>query len=316
MSFAERSAGPLRHYRVFGLTLASEIELPELRDVPASPPDVTVTMGTVPMPERLLESGLNPIDDAAVLPVTGAGRYRVRGGSSIEIDPEPAAPAANIRLFLLGSAMGALLHQRGMLPLHANSIDIGGRAIGFIGRSGAGKSTLAAAFHDGGSALLSDDICVVTEEPDGDHFAQPGIPRMRLWRDAVERSGRDADRLDVAYHGVEKYVLPIGDTYGETPLPLAALYVLTEPHGEDAPPEIAPIAGAAAIRALAVNTYRGAYIPLVGDPAEHFAQCLRLVRDVPIFELRRPWQAERIDETVRLVTAHCANISADRRLPR
>jgi len=310
MPFAERSPGQPRHYRLFGLTLASEVELPELREVAVSPPDVTVAVGTVPMPAPLLEGGLNPIDGAAVLPVASVGRFRVRDGTSIEIDPEPGAPAANVRLFLLGSAMGALLHQRGMLPLHANSIDIGGRAIAFIGRSGAGKSTLAAAFHDRGSALLSDDICVVTEGADGGHFAQPGIPRVRLWRDAVERSGRDADRLDIAYHGVEKYVLPIGDTYADEPLPLSAIYVLAEPHAGDAPPEIAAITGAAAIRALTVNTYRGAYIPLVGDPAKHFAQCLGLIRDVPIFQLRRPWQAERIDETVRQVTAHCAWLSA------
>ncbi|HEX4694081.1 hypothetical protein [Sphingomonas sp.] len=306
----------VRHYRLFGLTLASAIELPDLREVTESRPDVTITIGEVPMPAQLSEVGLNLVDDAAVLPVVGAGRYRVRGGTSIQIDPEPGAPAANIRLFLLGSAMGALLHQRGMLPLHANAIDVGGRAIAFIGRSGAGKSTLAAAFHDHGCALLSDDICVVTEGPDGGQCAQPGIPRVRLWRDAVERSGRDAAGLDVAYAGVEKYVLQIGETYADTPLPLAAIYVLAEPDEGDAPPEIAPITGAAAIRALAVNTYRGAYVPLVGSPADHFAQCQALVRDVPIFLLRRPWRADRIDETVRLVTAQVARVSEDRHFPK
>ena len=78
-----------------------------------------------------------------------------------------------------------ILHQRSLLPLHANAMVVEGRAIGFMGHPGAGKSTLAAWFHDRGFDVLADDVCVVTPGPDGRPLAHPGIPRLRLWREAL-----------------------------------------------------------------------------------------------------------------------------------
>ena len=77
-------------------------------------------------------------------------------------------PDANIRLYLLGSAMGVLLHQRGLLPLHANAVEIDGKAFAFMGASGSGKSTLAAWFHDHGYRIIADDVCAVRFETEGD----------------------------------------------------------------------------------------------------------------------------------------------------
>ena len=57
------------------------------------------------------------------------------------IDPEndftaPGASSRNVRVFLLGSAFGALLHQRGLLPLHANAVEVDGRAVATLIRFG------------------------------------------------------------------------------------------------------------------------------------------------------------------------------------
>ena len=81
--------------------------------------------------------------------------------AEIVAEPRQGVPDSNVRLFLLGSAMGALLHQRGLLPLHTNAVEVGGRAFAFMGKSGAGKSTLAAWFHDRGFRIVADDVCVV-----------------------------------------------------------------------------------------------------------------------------------------------------------
>src|SRR5258708_9269606 len=76
--------------------------------------------------------------------------------------------------------MGAIFHQRGLLPLHANAIEVGGQAVAFVGPSGAGKSTLAAYFRDRGYRVLCDDVCVVSFGSDGEPLAWPGIPRIKL----------------------------------------------------------------------------------------------------------------------------------------
>jgi hypothetical protein len=298
--------GPHR-YRLFGLTLQSAIPLPELAPLAAGgDPDVVIACGAVALPEGGPRpvGGLRVTEGGGVIRVKGVARYGIWGGARITIDPEPAVAAHNIRLFLLGSAMGALLHQRGIVPLHANAIDLDGRAIAFMGRSGSGKSTLAAAFHDAGWHVLSDDVCAVTQG-DGGFLAQPGIPRLRLWRDAIERSGRTVEEHPRAFDDVDKYTVGIAGEAGGA-VPLAALYVLAAPGGDDF--AIRRLSGGEAINALMANTYRGAFVKLVGDSHRHFETCIALAGKVPVFELARPWDGARVAETVARIEAHLASL--------
>lgn len=289
-------------YRLFGLPLSSAVDLPEL--APGDPADrdpVEIDYGEVP------DSGgaFNvPVVTSigVVLAIKDVARFLVRGGNRITVNPHPEASARNVRLFLLGSAMGVLLHQRGLLPLHANSVEIRGRAVAFMGHSGAGKSTLAAAFHDRGGRFLSDDVCVLTQ--DAERFVvQPGIPRLRLWRDAVERSGRTTDGYERAFDALDKYTVGTGSAALAQPLLLGAIYLLRQ-GDPNADLEISRLTGAAAAQVLIQNTYRGAFIRLVGDPARHFQSCLAVSREVPIFEMVRPWNVARIDETFAQIEAH------------
>ena len=62
-------------------------------------------------------------------------------------DPAPGRDLyeSDVRVFLLGSCIGALLHQRGILVLHAGAIHTDKGAVLFTGPWGIGKSTLLAA---------------------------------------------------------------------------------------------------------------------------------------------------------------------------
>lgn len=301
------SPGPHR-YRLFGLTLQSEIPLPELIEATGAVGEADVVIErdavAVPVAGPPPVAGLFVAGEGAVLRVSGVGRYRISGGSRIAVDADPGALCRNVRLFLLGSAMGVLLHQRGIVPLHANAIDLHGRAIGFLGHSGSGKSTLAAAFHDQGWRVLSDDVCAVEEGDDG-FLAQPGIPRLRLWRDAIERSGRVADGYERAFDDLDKYTVAIDAEAGEA-VPLTALYLLAPPGEGDF--AIRRLTGADAVDALMANTYRGRFVAMVGDRRRYFETCVALSRRVPLFELVRPWDGARVSETVARVEAHLASL--------
>jgi hypothetical protein len=160
-------------YSCFNFRLRSEVPLRELAaaDDPADTrPIVDVRIAAVP--ENLPEGGpqlhgVQVAGDEALLTVTGTGRYLVRGGQKILVDPIEGVAERMIRLFLLGSALGILCHQRGLLPLHANAVVIDGAACAFSGKSGAGKSTLAAYFSRAGYPVLCDDVCVIGFDPDG-----------------------------------------------------------------------------------------------------------------------------------------------------
>jgi hypothetical protein len=284
-------------YRLFGLRVRSEFALPELgRPVAPESAEVTIVRGAVaadPVP------GLTVRGDDAVLWIEGVGRYRMEAGRRLTVEPAPAASERNLRLYLLGSAFAAILHQRGLLPLHANAVVIEGRAVAFLGHPGAGKSTLAAWFYDRGFEVLADDVCVVTWDEAGRPLAHAGIPRLRLRPEALAASGRDPDDYEPAFDDRDKFNVPTGGAGRKEPVPLDRIYLLRR--GEAG---ITRLHGAAAVEALVANTYRGGYVPLMGRKGPHLLACARLARAVPVFEATRSWDLADLDSTSAALEAH------------
>lgn len=292
-----------RTYRLFGLHLRSQIDLAGLAPaVKAGRVDVEIGYGGVPPGEH--PPGYSATPDGTLLSVAKVGRYLIRDGREIVIEPAPGASERNLRLFLLGSAIGALLHQRGLLPLHANAIDLGGRSVAFSGHSGAGKSTIAAWFHDRGYPILADDVCVIGFDEAGRPLAYPGIPRLRLWREALEASGRDAGAYDRSFDDTDKYDVPTGEGADAGPLPLAAIYLLRKAGEDDGEAAIVRSTGVEAIDTLMSNTYRGGYLRMIGRTREHLAACVKVARAVPIFRARRHWGFGRFDEQAKQLHDH------------
>jgi hypothetical protein len=295
---------------LYGLRVASEIELPELFE--AEPDggavDVTIVRGAVATAGPGAVDGVALAGNGATLEVPDVARFHVVGGKTITVDALPGAPEANVRLFLLGSASAFLIYQRGLLPLHANAIEIDGRAVAFLGESGAGKSTLAAWLNDRGARILSDDVCVVGFGNDRAPLAMPGLPRYRLWRDALERSGRDAADHPRSYFGDDEYdkfdvAVPAAKS-AAAPLPVAALYVLEQ--GDKFAVE--PLAGIAAAQALFAHSYRGGYLAVIGGQEAHWRLCLRLIQAVPVFRARRRWDVAAMDEENAALLDHVKRI--------
>jgi hypothetical protein len=280
---SERTESGPFDYHLFGLRVRSHFKLPELQPIEDnSEPDVVV---------RIDEDAA---DDAQIR-IDGIADFHVVAGREIRVRPEPGASERNVRLYLLGSAMGMLLHQRGLLPLHANAVEIEGRAVAFMGPSGSGKSTLAAWFHDRGYRVIADDVCVIHFDDGGQPVVRPGLPRLRLWKEVLEATGREPAEFDRSYAGAddwEKYDVPLAQSESIAQSGLAAIYVLDR--GESA--LIEPLRGARAAEALFANTYRGHFIREAGGNRPHWEACLNLVRTTPIFRAVRIWDLDRIDE--------------------
>ncbi|MFD1957532.1 hypothetical protein ACFSL6_26025 [Paenibacillus thailandensis] len=154
--------------------------------------------------------------------------YRIAGGSRVEVTPWPGAEEARIRLYLLGSCMGALLMQRGILPLHGSAVVIEGKAYAIVGQSGAGKSTLAAAFASAGYPLVTDDVIAVSvSHAQEASKVYPSYPQQKLWRKA-SNSWACFRRISQRLSRVNKYAVPVRSRFHLEPLPLAGVIELSE----------------------------------------------------------------------------------------
>jgi hypothetical protein len=279
-------------YLVHGLVIGCEFALPELealRREPPLEPDVRVRLARLlGMPETTAAGVVFlPTENGnGILSVSGVARYLVRDGREVLVDPEPGGEFSHVRLFLLGSVMGHACHQRGLLPLHASAVAIDGKVVAFVGHPGQGKSTLAAHCLACGARLMADDVLVTPFDQAGQPLAYPGMPSLKLWRDALETLGRRADGLRPDWFRAEKFHLPMSEELVEGPLPLARVYVL-EDDAEAGAARIETIGGATAAAALIAHTYRVQYLDAAAQRPTHLAASARLVGKVGVRRLAR-----------------------------
>lgn len=271
-------------YAAYALRLASEVALPELgEELPAAgPADIVIVLGAAARPSAtatLLPLGLWVDGDRIGVEVPGVGRYVCEGGARIVVEPAADVEPGVLKLFLLGTALGALMVQRGHLVLHGNAFRVGDACAVVVGHSGAGKSTLAAEMHRRGHDILSDDVVPI----DADGRALPGWPRLKLWQDALDRLGIDSGSYDRIRGAHAKFHVPL-DRPPLDPLPVRWIYVLDRHNG---PLAITPLTGAAIFTSLHEHSYRKEI--LVGAHRQaHLARSAALAATVRPARLDRP----------------------------
>ncbi len=274
----------MNHYTCYGLTVASELSLPELDEAPARTPDVRIRVTDLdgpPAGAAQLPHDMWRLGDRCGFAVDRVGRYEIVDGREILVDPVAGAAARTIRLFLLGTALGTLMSQRDHLVLHGNAVRIGNACAVVLGHSGAGKSTLAAEFSRRGLDIFSDDVVPVTH----DGLALPGSPRIKLWADALERLGVDSDGLQRVDRAHDKFQLPIRRNPLE-PLPLRWIYVLESSSTTELVVE--PAHGATSYALLHEHTYRNEFLHGPDAVRRHLEQCARLLPRVRMQRVNRP----------------------------
>ena len=128
-------------FTCFGLTVGSELPLAPLDPLPPGGPgaDVTVRRGPVPASLGAGETGggwLRAAPGRVLLDVPAVGRILIRDGREIVVDAAAGVSDRTAGLWVLGSGLSALLHQRGLLVLHASAVAGPDGAAALLGRSG------------------------------------------------------------------------------------------------------------------------------------------------------------------------------------
>jgi hypothetical protein len=296
-------------YFLSGVSVCSKLELPELAQHVIDGGDdssqqVNFRLGDVP--EELADAehrlGYQVNHKEVLLDIPDVARYLIRNGNEILVDPLPTADKRDIRLFLLGSAFGMLLHQRGILPIHASVIEVDNHCILFTGDSGAGKSTIAAFLHKKGYRVLTDDVCAVTFDSDGQPVAWPGFPRVKLWSDALLALKQKTENLTPDGMRANKYHLPLNDMFSKHPLPITHIYSLME--GANPMSKIEKLSTQDAATTIVNNIYRGGILNSKRYKLQNFQQCMSLAQKAKVFQLVRCKNYDYMEETLHTLKEH------------
>lgn len=288
------------NYRAFDLLIQSELPFREL--LPTSPigsdvNPIIIGFNSV-SPYGLVGSlSLNTpsyqaTSDELWLHIPDVARFLIMNGNQIYIDPLPKADEDSIRLFVLGSCMGALLMQRQLLLLHGNAIKIGAQCISFIGNSGSGKSTLSGAFFKRGYSILADDICVINNEGE----VLPSFPQIKLWADVAKKLMINTQTLKKIRPDVDKFALPLKQQFHSKATQLRIVYLLETHHQKEI--SITTLTGMEKLHALQHHVYRKMYLSNQARKHLCFKQCMQLASIIEFVRIRRPIDGFTLDAII------------------
>jgi hypothetical protein len=288
-------------YIAYNLCIDAAIALPELMPI-AHPdqqsPDVVIQLGD------LSDINASTLADCFVGTVEEVGRFVIRAGCEIIIDPIATVDPGQLRTILLGPIFAILLRQRGLLVLHASAVKIGDRAVAFMGGSGWGKSTLVTAFHTHGYNVLTDDVLPL-QLGSTPPLVSPAYPHFKLCPDAAD-SFRKMDQLPPIFEGAQKLAYTFTDGFQQTPLPLHRIYVL----GKGDRHAIAEISPRPAFLELVQHTRAMISLQKPQFLADHFRLCTELVNQVGFSRFIRKPALEDLPALIAMIEADAGATSA------
>lgn len=286
-------------YEAFGLILQSEYPIAQLLAAPeGAAADVEVCRADL-TGFNIALGHYRQSPTELIISIADVGTFRITGGKLIQVDPDQSCTLSCLGVYIMGSCMGAVLHQRGYMPLHGSCVTDGSRAVLITGESGAGKSTLAAEFLSRGWKLLTDDVCAVSD-PEGTATVHASYPSQKLWQDSLDHYGRPESDIHSLYFNEEreKFGVDVRRYFysGTAPLSMIIQLIPTED-----PCSISCINPFVAIEQLMQNTYRLFMIPKEYHQ-RHFQRCAAIAEKIPLMLLTRQNGVRCADKLYNLIT--------------
>jgi hypothetical protein len=290
-------------YKAYQLNIHAEFPIPEFSTGDEiSPPDVIIRQGAVPaIFENVTGKGVvyQATANKFLLTMHDLARYLVQNGNEIIVEPAPDSLESDMRVFLLGSCIGALLHQRGILVIHAGAVYTEKGAVLFTGPSGIGKSTLLGELLRRGYKMMVDDVCGVVLDPAGAPLVVPGYPRTRLWTDSALKLEQDIQEMVRTRPNMEKYERQTPEQYWDQPAPLRRIYLLSTSNKDEL--YLKPVPRIHTFQIVLHNTYRQQFLDGLELRAPHFGLITAVAKQTGVTHVTRPSQPFRLTELADLI---------------
>lgn len=275
------------NYFTNGLYIASEIKFPELMEKEGTP-SVFIYYGKTP--ENLENPGFKRVFQQAnqeeyLIDIKHAARYWLKNKNEVVVEPYENVQDDAVRIYILSSIMGVLLHKHELLPIHSCCIKVKDYAVLIAGDSGAGKSTISLGLYKKGYEILNDDITTIFFNDQNQPFVYPGYVHLKLWSESLEKYGYETTDFRQIRNEIEKFSFPINRSNNLESLPLKAVFILN-PAGNNLNHE--SIVGLKAFEALNKNTFRRNLMKAIGKESSHFKLSSTLASKIKVFRVNRP----------------------------
>jgi hypothetical protein len=278
-------------YKAFGLNVLSEIPLPELVQNQSGIPkniDIVIKTGDLELIWNELSGknkGFIVEENHVMFNVPGIAIFSIKDSDKITVSIYPGSDEEVVRLYTLGTCMGAILMQRKTLPLHGSAVAIDGKAYALVGNSGVGKSTLASVFLKEGYQLLSDDVIAVNLENDIP-IISPAYPQQKLWQQTLEEFGKMQHNYRPIYQRETKFAVPVFDQFTAENYPLAGVFELDK--GDIGQIELKKLSSLQSVDTFFKHTYRNFLISGLGLVDWHFNTSIKVLNHVETYQICRP----------------------------
>jgi hypothetical protein len=282
-------------HKAFGLNVLSEVNLPEVpqMSIQDGRVDIFIERGDLSYlwlelsPAKLPQQRFVVKDSRIMFHIPDTAIFCIEDGVRIIVSPMKGSDEDKVRLYILGTCMGALLMQRKVLPLHGSAVAIDGKVYAFVGDRGAGKSTLASALLSEGYPLLSDDLIAVSLSEDNHiPLVMPSYPQQKLWKESLKEFGMVTSDYRPIFQRENKYAIPVQSKFCSEPLPLAGVFELVKTTNDAI--EIDRLQGLKRVHTLFYNTYRSFLLSRMQLMEWHFSTTTNIVNHIDIFQVRRP----------------------------
>jgi len=243
-------------YRIFNISLDSDIPLPELPEISQAEKVLYIRAGS-----QIIRDSLQPIwfhdwldsnneiciscarvNDDYLLRFPDVADFLISlSDKSIIYLSTPDIPEETIRHLLLDQVVPRILGQQGLLIAHASAVRLtNGQSVAFLGNSGWGKSTIASSYHEAGAELITDD-CLMIDTMNGVNIGIPSYYGLRLFEDSVNAIFKERPEKSPVAHNSDKKRIMLHKNNSKIQsagVPLNAVFLLGDPEMKSQSSEI------------------------------------------------------------------------------
>lgn len=299
------------HYKLYGMHVISDFELPQLTEMPSAQigllPRITIQERELPKELRRKDACYFVIEKEKSYISNSYCYLLMENGENIFYEKKEGVTSQLLNAYILGWGIATLFYQRGELAIHCSCVKKDRSAILISGNSGCGKSTVTNELLKRGYSFMADDMSVVKLTESNGVMATAAFPYQKLCRDVTQSLDISYEEMIYVDEEKDKFLVPYKDNYEDSPVFVKAMIIL-DITGEDKV-SVKELIGEDKLRASMNSLFLA---PLLGEKLyqpENGMQVIKFASRIPIYQVSRPagkdTKAEIIDEVLKICKGNC-----------